>query len=113
MNDQLIQAYVYAAGVLGGILFWAGFLIFGFIAKRYNVVFNKPTFHGLLMTAPSGILLYSVLLIIKATLKNSQASDVIQITAYILLIISAGLCLFGIYKFNSLLTNLMKYKGEE
>ena len=113
MNEQVLQAYVYTAGVLGGILFWVGFLIFGFIARRYNVVFNKPTFHGLLMTAPSGILLYSILLIIKTTLKSTQASDVIQITAYILLIISAVLCLFGIYKFNSLLTKLMKYKGKE
>lgn len=113
MTDETLQLYSYLIAVISGILFWAGFLIFGFIARRYSSVFNKPTFHGLLMTAPSGILIYSVLLILKSSLfiKSPEMSAVIQVAAYSFLSLSAVLCLAGILKFNRLIDELLKYKG--
>lgn len=113
MNEQATQLYSSLLAVLSGIIFWAGFLVFGFIARRYSSVFNKQTFYGLLMTAPSGILIYSVLLILKSSLfvKSPEISSVIQITAYSFLVISAALCLAGILKFNKLIDELLKYKG--
>lgn len=113
MGEETLQLYSYLIAVVSGILFWAGFLIFGFIARRYSSVFNKPTFHGLLMFAPSGILIYSVLLILKSSLfiKSPELSGVIQITAYSFLVLSAALCLAGILKFNRLIDELLKYKG--
>jgi hypothetical protein len=113
MTDETLQLYSYLIAVVSGILFWAGFLIFGFIARRYSSVFNKPTFHALLMTAPSGILIYSVLLILKSSLfiKSPEMSAVIQVTAYSFLALSGALCLAGILKFNRLIDELLKYKG--
>jgi hypothetical protein len=113
MSEETLQLYSHAMAVLAGILFWAGFLMFGFIARRYHVVFNKSTFHTLLMTAPSGILIYSVLLIMKSSLfvRNPDLSNLIQAVAYVSLILSASLCLAGILKFNRLLNELLKYKG--
>jgi hypothetical protein len=113
MTEQAIQLYSHSLAVLSGILFWAGFLIFGFIARRYSSVFNKQTFYGLLMTAPSGILMYSVLLILKSSMfvKSPELSNIIQITAYSFLGLSAVLCLIGILKFNRLIDELLKYKG--
>ncbi len=115
MTEQMIQAYTNTAAILSGILFWAGFLVFGFIAKRYNTVFNKSTFHGLLMTAPSGILIYSMLMIVKFTMviKDPAINNMLQLTAYAFLLVSALLCLFGISKFSGLLSSLLKYEGSK
>jgi hypothetical protein len=114
MTEETLQLYSYLIAVVSGILFWAGFLVFGFIARRYSSVFNKPTFHGLLMTAPSGILVYSILLILKSSLfvKNPAVSEAIQVTAYAFLALSGALCLAGILKFNRLIDELLKYKGQ-
>ena len=114
MTEETLQIYSYLAAVISGILFWVGFLVFGFIARRYSSVFNKPTFHGLLMTAPSGILAYSVLLILKSSLfvKSPELSNAIQVAACIFLALSGALCLAGILKFNRLVDELLKYKGQ-
>jgi hypothetical protein len=113
MNETTIQLYSSLLAVVSGIVFWAGFLIFGFIARRYSSVFNRPTFYGLLMTAPSGILVYSVLLILKSSLfiKSPELGGMIQVAAYVCLVVSGALCLAAIMKFNRLLDELLKYKG--
>ena len=114
MTEETLQIYSYLAAVVSGVLFWAGFLVFGFIARRYNSVFNKPTYHGFLMTAPSGILAYSMLMILKSSLfvKSPELSDIIQVSAYVLLAISGVFCLAGILKFGRLIDELLKYKGK-
>lgn len=114
MSEEVLQIYSQALAVLSGILFWAGFLIFGFIARRYSRVFNKSTFHTLLMTAPSGILAYSVLLILKSSLfvRNPGISWGLQVAAYIFLLLSSALCLAATLKFAGVLNELMKYGGK-
>jgi hypothetical protein len=113
MREEMLQIYTNGAAFLSGIIFWAGFMVFGFIARRYNMVFNKSTFHGLLMVAPSGILIYSVLMVIKfsAVIKDPAVNNVLQWAAYIFLFLSAALCLFAIIKFSRLLDSLLKYEG--
>ncbi len=113
--EEFLQVYSYGAAVVSGILFWAGFLVFGFIARRYHVVFNRSTFHSVLMAAPSGILIYALLLVFRASffIKDPDAGAALQVAAYIFLLISAVLCLAGIIKFNLLVKELLKYKGGE
>ena len=115
MTDDLIQLYINAAAVASGIFFWAGFLVFGFIARRYSLVFKRATFHTSLMIAPSGILLYAVLMMIKSSpmIKDPAANMIIQGAACGLLFISAVFCLAGILKFNSLIDELLKYKEQK
>ena len=113
MTEDMMQLYTNGAAFLSGILFWAGFMVFGLIARRYNVVFNKSTFHGLLMTAPSGILVYSILMVVKfmAIVKDPAINSVLQWTAYSFLFASALLTLFAIIKFSRLIDSLLKYEG--
>jgi hypothetical protein len=113
MTEDALMLYSQILSVLSGVLFWVAFLIFGFIARRYKVVFNKETYHGLLMVAPSGILIYSVLMILRSSMfiKQVQLNDMLQVTAYIFLLLSAVLCLIGTIKFGSLIDQLLKYKG--
>ncbi len=111
--ENSLQIYSYSAAVISGILFWAGFLVFGFIAKRYHVVFDRSTFHTVLMAAPSGILIYALLLVFRASffIKDPEAGAALQMAAYIFLFVSAALCLAGIVRFKTLVDELMKYKG--
>lgn len=113
MAEDSLQLYSYLMAVASGIVFWTGFMIFGLIARRYSSVFNKATFYGLLMAAPSGILIYSILLLLKSSLfiKNAELGNAIQLAAYFFLVLSGALCLAGILKFNRLIDELQKYKG--
>lgn len=98
-----------------GLIIWAGFMVFGFIARRYSFVFSRPTFYGLLMAAPSGILIYSLLLIFKGAMfiKDGAVSGAIQTAAYVFLAVSSVLCLAAVIKFNRLLKELVEYRGRE
>jgi len=113
MNAENTQIYINAAAIAGGVIFWAAFLIFGMIARRYHVVFNKNTFHTLLIAAPSGILAYSLLMAVKSAviIKTAALNSGIQTCAYVLLFISCFLCLISIIKFGMLINELQKYKG--
>jgi len=65
------------------------------------------------MTAPSGILVYSLLLIIKISINNPELNNVIQIIAYISFILSIIFTLIAILRFNFVLNLLLHYKGEK
>ncbi|MCX7698345.1 MAG: hypothetical protein N2114_02630, partial [Candidatus Goldbacteria bacterium] len=109
--EQTLQFYTHIISIISGLLFWAGFFILGMIAYRYSKVFNKQTFYIFLMTAPSGILIYSLLLIIKIsiTATNPEINNIIQIIAYVFFVISVFFVLISILKFNSVLNALLKY----
>ncbi|MBN2754969.1 MAG: hypothetical protein JXR81_08945 [Candidatus Goldbacteria bacterium] len=113
MTEELLQAYSLIMAVAGGVLFWLGFIIFGMIARRYSVVFNKATYYGLMMAAPSGILIYSVLLFFRSAvfIKNPEVNSLIQMGAYVFLFVSAALCVAAVMKFGKLLDELEKYRS--
>ncbi|HDT14778.1 MAG TPA: hypothetical protein ENN55_01065 [Firmicutes bacterium] len=113
MGENEMQIASHLLAVLGGIFFWAAFFVFGLIARRYSVVFNKSTYHTLLMLAPSGILVYSILLIMKTSVLVTEPAvgAALQLAAYIFLLVSGIICLAGMLKFNRLLNELIKYEG--
>ncbi len=113
--EQALQVYNSLSLVTSGILFWSGFLIFGFIAKRYSKVFNKNTFYALLLIAPSGILIYSILLIFRASLivKDAKINDIILIIAYLFFVLSSLFCFISVFKFNKILNELLKYEEKK
>ncbi|HRU38301.1 MAG TPA: hypothetical protein P5511_00380 [Candidatus Goldiibacteriota bacterium] len=110
MAEETMQLVTYLMAVLAGVLFWLGFMFFGFVAQRYSRVFNRATFHGILMAAPVGILGYVALLIIKSAVfaRNQEAGAFLQTAAYISLLISGALCLAGTLKFNGVLNALLR-----
>lgn len=113
--EQILQFYSHIMAIISGLIFWAGFFIFGMIAYRYSKVFGKQTFYLFMMIAPSGILLYSLLLIVKisVTYNNTGLNNIIQITAYLFFVLSVLLTLISILRFNNILDSLLKYKGEK
>lgn len=111
--EQILQFYSYIMAIISGLIFWAGFFIFGMIAYRYSKVFGKQTFYLFMMIAPSGILLYSLLLIVKISINNTGLNNIIQITAYLFFVLSVLLTLISILRFNNILDSLSKYKGEK
>jgi len=113
MTEELLQAYSLVTAVAGGLFFWIGFIIFGITARRYSVVFNKATYYGLMMSAPSGILIYSLLLIFRSAVftKNPDINFWIQVFAYVFLLLSSFLCLISVLKLNKLIDELKKYRG--
>jgi len=115
MTTVWMQAFSDITAVGSGIVVWAGYILLGVIARRYTVVFNKSTFHTMLILSPSGILLYSVLLILKNSVfvKDASAGVFLQYAAYICFFVSALLCLIAVMKFISLLSELQSYGGGE
>jgi len=113
--EQILQFYTHIAAILSGMIFWVGFFVFGLIAYRYSRVFNKQTFYLFMMTAPSGILIYSILLILKIAVatNNPSLNNIIQITAYMFFVLSVVFTLISFLKFNDVLNVLLKYKGEK
>lgn len=114
MTNEAINVFSDAMALLSGVLFWLAFVIFGFIARRYSAVFSKKTYYGLMMLAPSGILVYSALLVVKryVLFRYPAAGEVAQLAAYVFLFVSAAFTLWAVMNFNRLLDALSRY-GEE
>ncbi|HDT15750.1 MAG TPA: hypothetical protein ENN55_06025 [Firmicutes bacterium] len=113
--EDILQIISYIAAILSGIVFWAGFLILGLITRRYSVVFKKNTMHMLLMLAPSGILIYSILLILRASFAASAQAwgTAIQGSAYFFFVLSSFLCFAALFRFNRILKELLSYGENE
>ena len=114
MTGEAMNVFSDAAALASGVFFWLAFVIFGMIAKRYAAVFSKRTYYGLMMVAPSGILVYSALIVIKRIfLANSAAAgEAVQVAAYIFLFLSAAFTLLTVMNFSRLLDALSRY-GED
>ncbi|OQY27888.1 MAG: hypothetical protein B6244_09055 [Candidatus Cloacimonetes bacterium 4572_55] len=47
--------------IMGAVFLWGTFIFLALIARRYEIVFHKPTKWQYMLIAPSGILLYVLL----------------------------------------------------
>ncbi len=105
MNEQMWEAASYLVAIFGSILLWINYALFGLIARRYGQVFGKITYSSLLILAPTGLLVYTLFLILKATplLQDAQAAQVAEWVAYLALVASGFFCLLGIARFSGVL----------
>ncbi|MCD4813998.1 hypothetical protein K8S19_09960 [bacterium] len=110
MEDQIWEASSYLVAIMGSIFLWINYALFGLIARRYGQVFNKITYSTLLIMAPTGILVYTLFLIFKATplLSDPKLAELAQWTAYLALVASGFLCLVGIARFASVFANVTR-----
>lgn len=110
MQDQIWEASSYLVAIMGSIFLWINYALFGLIARRYGQVFNKMTYSTLLILAPTGILIYTLFLIFKATplLSEPKLAELAQWIAYLALVASGFLCLVGIARFSSVLSNVTR-----
>ena len=91
MSEELLRDLSNYLAVLGGLALWIGFLALGLVAKRYEGVFGRPTGWLFLTIAPSGVLVYALLVVVKIS-RGGVAEELI---AYLALALSGLLCLAG------------------
>jgi hypothetical protein len=110
MEGQIWEASSYLVSIFGSILLWISYAIFGLIARRYRQVFGHTTYSTLLILAPSGLLFYTLYLILKATpvLDTPSVSRAAEWLAYFALLGSGAFCLLGVARFSSVLTRITK-----
>ena len=81
----------------GSIIIWFGLIIFGYIAKKYETMFGKKTNWIIYVLAPTGVLLYAIIMAYYYTTIGSLPKKTLllgltvfpQITAYALTFLSA------------------------
>jgi hypothetical protein len=110
VSGQAWEATSYVVAVFGSILLWVSYACFGLISRRYQQVFGRTTYHTLIMLAPSGLLVYTVFLILKATpvLEDPWLAQRAQWIAYLALVASGLCCLVGVARFASVLRQVTK-----
>ncbi len=94
--------------VIGAVSLWGTFILLALIARRYELVFHRPTKWQYMLIAPSGILIYAVLL----TLAYTQGKVIMPISqrwvAYIAFLMSGVLSLGGALQFMHLILPALK-----
>lgn len=114
MTGQIWEASSYLVAVFGSIVLWISYALFGLIARRYSQVFGRATYSTLLILSPSGLLVYTLFLILKATpvLEDPQVANLAQWGAYLALLISGLSCLAGVARFASVLSQVTRPQAE-
>jgi uncharacterized MnhB-related membrane protein len=115
MEGSLWEASSYLVAVFGAIVLWISYALFGLITRRYKQVFGRATYSSLIISAPSGLLIYTLFLILKATpvLENHDVARVAQWFAYLSLLASGLFCLVGVAKFAGVLRQVTRPMGSD
>ncbi|NTV53193.1 MAG: hypothetical protein HGA76_09320 [Candidatus Firestonebacteria bacterium] len=110
MEGSLWEASSYLVAVFGSIVLWISYALFGLITRRYKQVFGRATYSVLIIAAPSGLLVYTLFLILKATpvLENPAVAGGAQWIAYLALVASGLFCLIGVGKFAGVLRQVTR-----
>ncbi len=80
--------------VFGGLTLWAGFVLMGLIARRYEQTFGVATYWLMQMIAPLGLVVYLIMQTV-ATLRHQNMGVLELWIGYTFLTWSAGLCLWA------------------
>jgi hypothetical protein len=93
--------------IAGSILLWVTCVLFGLIARKYEIVLRKKTNWQFMIFAPSGILVFAVIQIIAYS--TQVKLNVLQSwIAYAFFLLSGALSLFGAMKFKQVVTPVKK-----
>lgn len=111
-GGEHIQGLFNTLTVAGALLLWAGFFLLGVIARRYETVFRKGTGWRSLMMAPSGILVYVLLVVLRLAPGPSEKGEFWETFAYVCLLVSAGFTLYTVERFHRLVRRLTSEQAE-
>jgi len=93
--------------ILGSILLWVACVLFGLIARKYEIVLRKKTDWQYMIFAPSGVLVYAVIQII--AFASQVKLNVLQSwIAYSFFLLSGVLSLLGAMKFKKVVSPVKK-----
>jgi hypothetical protein len=93
--------------ILGSILLWVTCVLFGLIARKYEIVLRKKTDWQYMIFAPSGILVYAVIQII-AFASQVKLNVMQSWIAYAFFLLSGVLSFFGAMKFKKVVNPVKK-----
>jgi len=93
--------------IAGSILLWVTCVLFGLIARKYELVLRKKTDWQYMIFAPSGILVYAVIQII-AFASQVKLNVMQSWIAYAFFLVSGLLSLLGAMKFKKVVTPAKK-----
>jgi hypothetical protein len=85
--------------IIAAIFLWITFVLFGIIAKRYEMVLRKKTEWQFIIVAPSGILVYAILQLLSVFQGNLKMPVNTGRIAYSLFFLSGILSLLGALRF--------------
>jgi hypothetical protein len=93
--------------IAGSVLLWVTCVLFGLIARKYEIVLRKKTNWQFMIFAPSGILVFAVIQIIAYS--TQVKLNVLQSwIAYAFFLLSGALSLLGAMKFKQVVTPAKK-----
>ncbi len=93
--------------IAGSVLLWVTCVLFGLIARKYEIVLRKKTNWQFMIFAPSGILVFAVIQIIAYS--TQVKLNVLQSwIAYAFFLLSGALSLLGAMKFKQVVTPVKK-----
>ncbi|RKZ21157.1 hypothetical protein DRQ16_03975 [bacterium] len=99
---KVVSSYLVVGGA---IILWVSLIFFGIVAKRYEMVLRKKTQWQYIMMAPSGILIYAIIMlyssIVRGYLKMKPMEEMI---AYGLFFLSGILSLIGALRFRAVVS---------
>lgn len=91
--------------IIAAVLLWLTFLIFGIIAKRYEVVLRKKTGWQFIIVSPSGILVFAVIMFYSSVILGKLKMGMIESTiGYGLFLISSVFSLIGALNFRRVIS---------
>lgn len=93
--------------VAGSVLLWVTCVLFGLIARKYELVLRKKTNWQFMIFAPSGILVYAVIQIV-AFASQVKLNVMQSWVAYVFFLLSGALSLMGALKFKQVVTPAKK-----
>ncbi len=86
--------------IIAAILLWITFILFGVIAKRYEIVLRKSTGWQFIMVAPSGILVFAIIMLYSSIVAGKLKMGITEAEiAYGLFFLSGILSLIGALNF--------------
>lgn len=93
--------------VAGSVLLWVTCVLFGLIARKYELVLRKKTNWQFMIFAPSGILVYAVIQVV-AFASQVKLNVMQSWVAYVFFLLSGALSLMGALKFKQAVTPAKK-----
>ncbi len=102
-SEELLYIKLSNYFLIGGIfLLWIGFLLFGNIARKFEIVLKVPTRWFFIMTAPTGIFVYGIIALYVSLFKQMVKMNINQtFIAYSFFLASGILTFLGILQFYS------------
>ncbi len=91
--------------ILAAVLLWVTFIIFGMIAKRYQIVLRKRTGWQFIMIAPSGILIFAIIMFYSSVISGKLKMGAIEsIIAYGFFFLSGIFSTLGAIRFKNVVS---------